>query len=232
MDLKENKQYELNIVDRLADIATTNNSELPDVLVDGYKEQLEELNNNILIFLASNTDFDNYTDEQKDKLYDTAMEQLDVLKVKIKNGECKFPLTGLEANVINKFAHQKVNYNSLTLFFGIHLKKYFFTKLTSDEFKNDNSVVDVQITFSQAIALYEVLSSIVVTGLNKDNYALANTLYNLAEISKVYEHYNNISQSTYKRIMEWNMQLSNLDISALKGEIAETVAEEIVNENK
>lgn len=229
---KENKEYELNVVDRLADIATVNSSELPDVLVDGYKEELEKLHASILEHLASNVDFDNYSEDEKNKLYDYAFIILDTYKAKIKHGICKFPLSGLEANTINKLTHQKVQYNSLTLFFGIHLKKYFFNKLVSTNFKTDNTIVDVEITFSQAIALYEILSSIVVTGLNKENYALANILFNLAEISKVYEHYNNLSQSAFKQIMEWNLQLSNLDMNALKGEISEKTAEEIINENK
>lgn len=226
-DLKENKEKqndfvmtsEDDFVKKLGNIKSDDAEANFDILLSDVKDKLDTFSNNIDTFLKENVDFKNYDEETKNKLYDEVFAIHDALKLETKHAKCKFPCTGLEIKTLINKLHKSVEYNAETLFYGLHLKSNFLNNLpkADSEFKT----YDINITMSQSIAMYHVLSTLVVKGLNKENYALANILYNLAEISKIYQYYDNLSVRLNRSIMQWNMGLSNKEASVLESSVIE-----------
>jgi hypothetical protein len=195
------------------------------------KELLDSTEKNILEFLDNNKDFDNYTEDHKNELFDTAIDMWNQLKDIIKNAKCSYKCTNLELKVIDKKLHQSIDYTAETIFYGLHLKKNFLDALPKNTNKDEFAQNDITVTFSHAVALHHLFSYITVKGLNKENYAFANILYYLTEVSKVYEHYNNMSARLNKAIMEWNMGLSKQDLSKLKEVVALETAKDVQKES-
>lgn len=218
---------ENDFINKLADITGTTDINF-GLISEESKNNIEKLDAELNEYLKTNTDFDNYTEEQKDKLFDDAIIKWNEIKDAIKNANCVFNVTGLELKVIDKKLHQNIDYTAETLFYGLHLKKNFLNDLPkiNEDFKS----VTIDITFSQSIALYHVLSSLVVRGLNKENYAYAHVLYTLAEISKVYQHYDAMSARLGQAINQWNLGLTSEDAKKLEKEIAMQVAKDAISE--
>ncbi len=208
-------------------IADTTNFSLLD---SEDKELLDSSEKNILDFLDSNKDFDKYSEDEKNELFDKAIDKWNELKDIIKNAKCKYKCTNLELKVIDKKLHQSIDYTAETIFYGLHLKKNFLDVLPKNTNKDEFAQQDVIITFSHAVALHHLFSYVTVKGLNKENYAFANILYYLTEVSKIYEHYNNMSARLNKAIMEWNMGLSKNDLNTLKTAVALETAKDVQKE--
>lgn len=230
--INQNGIYEItreeDFVDKLSSIKSDSNDINFNLLMGDVKNEIDEKNIQIEEFVKNNIDFNNYSEESKDKLYDEVIGYHDELKNLIKNAMCKFNSTGIEIKTIDKKLHQSVEYTTETLFYGLHLKKNFLNNLpkVNGEFEQ----YALTITFSNAIALYHVLSTLTVKGLNKENFALAHILYTLTEISKVYEYYDNMASRTHKMIMQWNLGLSQEDAKALNQAVTEQLLKEKIEE--
>ena len=181
-------------------------------------------------FLTDNVDFVNYTEEQKDAMFAQLTTDWLALKDIIKNAECKFDLMGIEIDTLYKKLHQNVEYTAETIFYGLNIKKKFINTLPTKT--SLWTLSKININFSMSVMLYHVISTLTVKGLNRESYAFANILYKLAEITKVYNHYDNQSAILSKSMKEWNMGLSADDINAFKTNIAEVTAQEIIDNEK
>ena len=115
---------ENDFINKLADITGTTDINF-ELISEESKNNIEKLEVELTEYLKTNTDFNNYTEEQKDKLFDDAIVKWNELKDAIKNANCIFNATGLELKVIDKKLHQNVDYTAETLFYGLHLKKNF-----------------------------------------------------------------------------------------------------------
>jgi len=210
---------EEDFVKKLGNIAAAKADDKPDfdLLLEDEKTKLDSLTAEIEGFLVDNSDFGSYSEEDKNKKFDEVFSKLDELKVAVKHGVCHFDVTGIEIKTIDKKLHQSVEYTAETLFYGLHLKENFLSSLPKPkaEFENYN----LTISFSHSVALYHVLSSMTVKGLNKENFALAHVLYTCAELSKVYTHYNNLTVALNRKIMQWNMELSGAEDAELKNAV-------------
>ena len=213
-------------VNKLADLNSGSANDF-SLLSEGVKEGLDAKEAELVKFLGANTDFENYSPEKRDELYDSAIKIWNEYKDLVKQASCKMKCNGVEIRTIDKKLHQSIDYTTETLFYGIHLKKYFVDNLP--KVKQDYDAHEITITFSNVIALYHILSTLTVRGLNKENYALAHVLHKLSEISKLYQHFDSVSARMNKSIMEWNMGLSKPDAEKLNKEIAKQVISESVN---
>jgi hypothetical protein len=216
---------ETQYIDKLADISASVGKTNFDILTDGTKETLELKEKELYNFLNTNTDFANYSETVRDEMFDSAIKLWNEYKDLVKNAPCSFKCNGLEVKTIDKKLHQSIDYTTESLFYGMHLKKHFVDTLpkVKSEYEMHNDII---ITFSNAIALYHIMSTLTVRGLNKENYALAHVLYKLSEISKVYQFFDNVSARLDKAIREWNMGLTKTDADALNSAIAKTVIAE------
>lgn len=209
--ITEEKQY----VDTLADLAKTasiiNWSLLTEESKDALKAKEEEFN----IFLKENI----INDENREDLQTSAIEKWNEYKDIVKNASCNITLNNLEVKTLYKKLHDSVEYSSETIFYGIHLKKYFIDTLPAPKNGGDFGTCKVSITFTNTIALYNLLSSVSVKGLGKEVYAFAHLLYKLSEISKIYQHYDAISAKMSHQIREWSLGLSKEQANTLKQEI-------------
>lgn len=170
------------------------------------------------------------TDENRDTIFGGAIEFWNQYKDLVKNAICNFSLNNLEIKTVDKKLHQSVEYTTETLFYGLHLKKHFVDTLPvikGGDFTNHD---DITITFSNAIALYHILSTLTVKGLNKENYAFANILYKLSEISKIYQYYESASTRLNQLVGQWSMGLTEAKTAELQATIAETIKAETVIE--
>lgn len=211
------KQY----IDKLADIAKTSGSTNFNLLLEESKTALEAKENEIKDYISSKV----LTDENKDEIVEGAIELWNQYKDLVKNAECIFTLNSLEVRTLDKKLHNGVEYDTETLFYGLHLKKHFIDLLPKPK-AGDFEAHEMKITFSLAIALYHVLSTLKVKGLNKENYAFANLLYKLSEISKVYQHYDGISLRLNQSIGQWTMGLTPAQATELEAEIKNVVNSE------
>lgn len=208
-------------VDTLSDVAKTAGSTNFGLLSEESKTLIEDKDAEIKKYLAEVV----LNDENRDTAVDAAIELWNQYKDLVKNGYCYFTLNNLEIRTVDKKLHASVEYDTETLFYGLHLKKFFIDELPSS--KGDDFIThDIKITFSNAIALYHVLSTIKVKGLNKDNYAFAHLLYKLSEISKVYQHYDAASSRLNQSIGQWTMGLNSAQATELQNAVAETVTAE------
>lgn len=156
---------------------------------------------------------------------DVAIELWNQYKDLVKNAICIFTLNNLEVKTVDKKLHNSVEYDTETIFYGLHLKKHFIDLLPNvkgDEFVTN----DILITFSNAMALYHLLSTLKVKGLNKETYAFAHLLYKLSEISKVYQYYDGVSLRTNQSIGQWSMGISPTQATELKAAVAEIAVSE------
>jgi hypothetical protein len=221
---------EADFVDKLSSIKNTDNGVNFDLLLDDTKQTIDSLNTEISDFLKSNVDFNNYSVEEKDQMFNDVINKFDNFKNYIKNTKCNFDSTGIEIKTIDKRLHQSVEYTTETLFYGLHLKKNFLNDLP--KVNNDFDTYNLSITFSNAIAMYHVLSTLTVKGLNKESYALAHVLYSLTEISKIYQYYDNLTERTNKLIMQWNLGLTQTDAKKLETAVTEQMLLEEIEKAK
>lgn len=199
-----------DFINKLADLPTNTNKEPRfEILEDKAKEKIEEKQAEILEFIETNSVEANKdkTEEERTKLFMSCIEMWDEFKSIIKNTKCKINFTNIELKVIDKKLHQNVEYTNETIFYGIHLKKHLLDTITKSK-GGDYSNTPVSISFSHAVALYHIISDLTVKGLNKETFAFGHVLYNLSEITEVYNYFDRVSSYTSKVIQEWNMGLS------------------------
>lgn len=227
------KKYDEAVIEKLATIKSDNDTNIKfEILSDGEKEKLDSLENEINDFLKNNNDFENYTVEEKDELFlKVHSEMLFDYKQLLKELTFKFELTGLELNMIWNKMHKNIEYNSETLFYGINLKYNLlntFPKVTKHDIDRKHKGLTIKST--QAIILHHVLSSLTVKGLNGENYSLANVLYYLADVSKVYQYFNSIGETLNKAILEWNLELTKQELDSAKKEVLKDLAMDEIKE--
>lgn len=179
-------------------------------------------------YIKSNTDFDSYSEEEKDQKYTELTALNDELKELIRTASYTITLNGNEFNQIKDFIRRKCEYDSQSVFYGIHLDTTFFSRYEMSVQATEEYVI----TFvgGETILLYELLSKMKLTGLKKESYMFAATLRKLSETTKIYNHYDNVSGLTYKSIAEWNFGLSKKEAEAFKKEVAKVMATEIIEE--
>jgi hypothetical protein len=216
---KKYKDVAFNENEYLALIGSRNFTQDVDfsIVPEDTKTSIEDKDKEIRNFLAENNKFDSYTEEEKDKLFTEITGKWNELKDLIKNAKARFDLSGLEISVITRKLHQNIEYSAETVFYGAHVKHTFLNNLPTKA--SDMRGYNVEITFTNAVLLYNLLSTISVKGLNLESFAFANILWKLSEISKAYTHYNKLSEITSKNISVWNMGLSADDAKKLQTEV-------------
>jgi len=213
-------------VDTLSDVAKTAGSTNFGLLSEESKVAINAKEAEVHEYLKNNV----INDENRDTIIDGAIELWNQYKDLVKNGSCFFTLNNLEIRTVDKKLHSSVEYDTETLFYGLHLKKFFIDALPN--VKGDDFLTnDILISFSNAIALYHVLSTLKVKGLNKENYAFAHILYKLSEISKVYQHYDGVSSRLNQSIGQWTMGLNPAQAEELLASVNDTVTAEAETQN-
>jgi len=216
--IKSENQY----IDKLSDIAKTSGATDFNLLVAESKTALETKEQEIKDYINTTS----FTDENKDDKVEAVIELWNQYKDLVKNAECTFAINSLEVRTLDKKLHNAVEYDTETLFYGLHLKKHFIDLLPATK-AGDFEAHEMNISFSLAIALYHVLSTLKVKGLNKENFAFAHLLYKLSEISKVYQYYDGISLRLNQSIGQWTMGLNTTQVSELDSAIKEVVKSEV-----
>jgi len=212
---------ETQYIDTLSAVAKNAGTTNFDLITAESKTAIDQKEAEINNYIKEN----NVTDENRDITVDGAIELWNQYKDLVKNASCVFTLNNLEIKTVDKKLHNSVEYDTETLFYGLHLKKNFIDTLPL--VKGDDFLThEVFITFSNSMALYHVLSTLKVKGLNKENYAFAHLLYKLSEISKVYQHYDSVSLRLNQTIGQWTMGLNPAQAEELKAVVAETVQAE------
>jgi len=213
--IKSENEY----IDALSNVAVNGQANL-SLLAEESKANIETCKKDVLDFIRGN--------EKTDDNFVTALDIWNKYKDAVKHAQCTFKINGLELKVIYNKLHRDVQYTTETLFYGLHLKRHFLDSFpkAGKEFEE----VKASISFSNAMGLYHVLSDVKVTGLNKENYAFANVLYKLSEISKVYQQYDQESAQINNEVRTWTMGINKDEAAKVEDAVAETIKEE-VNEN-
>jgi hypothetical protein len=228
MELKKSNEVtesvitaENQYVDTLSSVAKTAGTTNFGLLAEDSKVAINAKEAEINEYIKNNV----VNDENRDTIIDGAIELWNQYKDLVKNGSCFFTLNNLEIRTVDKKLHSSVEYDTETLFYGLHLKKFFVDALPNP--KGDDFLTnDILISFSNAIALYHVLSTLKVKGLNKENYAFAHILYKLSEISKVYQHYDGVSSRLNQSIGQWTMGLNPAQAEELIATVNDAVTAE------
>lgn len=209
--IKSENEY----LDALSNIAVQGQANM-SLLNEESKNKIEESKKAIVDFIRGN--------EKTDDNFLNALDLWNAYKDAVKHAQCTFQINGLELKVIHNKLHRDVEYTTETLFYGLHLKRHFLETFpkTNKEFEE----VKTTISFSNAMGLYHVLSDVKVTGLNKENYAFANILYKLSEISKVYQQYDQESSQINNEMRTWSMGIKADEAAKIQEAVAETVTSE------
>lgn len=223
----ENMAFEDATVTKLANIA-----ELPK---DNFMKKLSQEQHELFIkeeqeikeFLEANKDFENYDESTKDGLYEKVIDMYNVYTKNIKTAKAVVNFTGLEIKTIVKMLTQSVKYDSTSIYYGLHLKKHMINEFPN--VKNDGEKHDIEVTFSHAVTLHHLLSTVFVTGLSKDSIAFANIIFELGEVIRVYEHYDELSKTLNKTMGAWNLGLSADTGNQIEKLVAQTMLDEEVN---
>lgn len=192
------------------------------------KKSIEDKVDEIETYIKSNVDFDNYSEEDKDKKYEFLTSLNDELKELIKNASYVITLNGNEFNQIKDFIKKDCEYDTQSIFYGIHLDATFFSryKMQIQPFEE----YSIDFIGGETILFYELLSKMKITGLKEKGYMIASTLRKLSETTKIYNHFDNLSGMTFKSIAEWNFGLSKKEANEFKKEVAKVMATEIITE--
>lgn len=195
-----------DFINKLADLPTGNKEADFSILKNDSKEEIENKQEEIIQFLEDN-DPNKVDPENKDELFLQAINKWDEMKDIIKNAVCTVKFTNVELKVLDNKLHKNAEYNAETIFYAMHLKKHFLNMLPKT---SGGAYVshDIDITFSQSVGLYHIISDIKVKGLSESTYAFANILYTLSEITHVYNYFDRVSAFTSKKIKEWNKGLT------------------------
>jgi hypothetical protein len=205
-------------IDTLSDVAKTAGVVNFELITSASKTALDSKEAELNEYIKNNS----VSEENRDTVIDGAIEIWNQYKDLVKGGLCVFTLNNLEIRTVDKKLHSSVEYDTETLFYGLHLKKNFIDTLPSPK-GDDYGVNEIEISFSNAIALYHVLSTLKVKGLSKEAYAFAHLLYKLSEISKVYQHYDAVSLRLNQSIGQWTMGLQPGQAEQLQAAIATEV---------
>lgn len=183
-------------------------------------------------FIKTNNDFDNYTEEKKDALYQELFQTLyDDLRNTLKeNTYYSFDINGLEFNQLKTFVQDECHYDSSSIYYGIHLDATFFKRY--DKKMAPESTTKVQLLSGETILLYEILCKKQIVGIKNSGYMFATTLRKLAECAKIYNHYDELVGKTFKSMTQWNMGLSEEKLQEFKKDIVKTMATEVIEESK
>lgn len=184
-------------------------------ITEESKNEIEGWGPKIKEFLANNKDFDNYTKEQRDQLFNDVIEMHESFKKAVKNTKCQLSLHGRELKFIKDTLEDTIEYDAGTVFYGIHLKGTWLNELKY----NLNEVNNTLIGLTDTVILYDQLSTIKVKGLKEKALIFAKVLRLLAECSKIYQHYDQESERLFKLIRDWNLGLTNEDKAALAAAI-------------
>ena len=187
------------------------------------KTEIEQWEPKLKDFLTANTDFDNYTPEKRDELFNEALNMHQSFKDAVKSARSLMKMHGREINFVKNKLEDDVIYDSQTIFFGIHLKGQWLNNLKF-ELAIEN---DIQIGLTDSVILYDLLTTTKVTGLREKSYMFAKILRQLAECSKIYQHYDAESDRMFKSIREWNMGLTNEDKAQISKALKEQTAPEV-----
>lgn len=175
------------------------------LLGEGVEEEIKTQFAEIDTYLRDNVDSANVDQEEHFEKFLIVSDKITQLRDQIKNTKCTLGLTVLEIRTIEKLLRQKVKYNNVSVFYGIHLKRNLLDTLPNVS-KNANQfdVHNIDITFSNSMALYHVFETVEMSGLDTETYAFGNILYNLSEVSKIYKHYDELTNSLDNVIGLWN----------------------------
>lgn len=213
--IKSENEY----LDALSNIAVQGQADT-SLLNEDSRIKIEESKKSILDFIHSTV--------KTDDNFVEALDLWNAYKDAVKHAQCAFKINGLELKVIHNKLHRDVDYTTETIFYGLHLKRHFLETFpkTSKEFEE----VKTSISFSNAMGLYHVLSEVKVKGLSKENYAFANVIYKLSEISKVYQQYDQESSQINNEMRTWTMGIKPDEAAKVEEIVAETVTAETPNQ--
>ena len=157
-------------------------------------------------FMSTNNNFDNYTSEQRDTMYDELIAKFDAFKDQIKNTVYTYKQKGFEFNFIKDIVQNETDYGYDSVFIGIHLYATLFNRYQNKV--QPNADLELELIGGEPIILYELLSKYKVTGIKEKTFIYASTIRKLSECSKIYNHFDNKSGLLFKKIQEWNMGLN------------------------
>jgi hypothetical protein len=199
MEIKNEKDF----IENLSDLSRTKYVVNWDLLTKDSKNTLTEIENEFNEYIKNTEANTEASEEERLSKLNGALDIWDKYKDAIKGAICKVPMSSLEIKELIKKTHQSVKYNYETIFYGLHLKKYLLDTLPVTKGSSDYTNYDIECTFSMSIALYHILATVEVTGLNKENYAFASLLHKMSEISKIYQEYDNSSMRMDNNIKQW-----------------------------
>lgn len=217
------KEYISGLVDQKFDQLKLKDGLISDEVkaeLDKYPEELKE-------YLADNSDFDNYSTEEKDQKFNAAIEILERFKTSIRTAECKLSLKGRDIIWIKNRIEDDVELTSESVFVAIHLYGTWLKDIQTNI--NESSDATIQISMPNSVVLYDLLSGLKYKGLSQKALIYAKILRELAECSKYFQHYNSAADRAYKSISEWNLGLSNDEKSMVKGAILKEAMESAQN---
>lgn len=198
---------------------------------DESKSIIEDKVKEIEEFIKDNSEFKSYDEEKKDSLFKELMENKYIqLKDSIKNAWYKFDISGDEFSFVKDFAMSMCEYDASSVYFGIHLDATLFNRFGDKKYAPQDKL-NFEILSGESVLLYEIMCKKTVKGIKSDAYIFASVLRKLAECAKIYNHFDGLSASTFKKIQEWNMGLSADEIQQFKETIAVKMANEIVEES-
>lgn len=190
-------------IDKLSNLSSDGGQINFNLLNGDSATKINEGFDGIKNFIDENMDSAHGDEDEHGETFLTLIEKFSELKDSIKHTECTVELTNLELKTITKFLRQKVKYNNVSVFYGIHLKKFLLDKFPKIG-NNDFETHKINISFTNAMAVYNLFETIEVTGLGMETYAYGNVLFNLSEITKIYKHYDDLIKSTDNVIGLWN----------------------------
>lgn len=212
---------ENDFINELSDLSASAHKVNWSLINEESKNALSQAEQAIADYLESNNIIDGIDEEKRNELLLGAISLWEDYKDEIKRASCVIPFSVLELRELYKKTHQSVKYTAETIFYGLHLKKYLLNDLPNTKGQKDYTNFDIEMSFSMAIALYHLLSTVEVSGLNKENYAFASILHKVSEISKIYQEYDNTSARISQQIQMWNKGLSQ----QIEGTISEQLPE-------
>jgi len=224
MSTKIQEETALDFVSKLSDITIGSHEPNFDLLTGDSREKLDGKAEEIREFMITNKSI-GLTDTEKTELFTTVVAKWNELRELVKTAVCTVNLTGVEQKILDSKLRQSVEYNSETIFYGIHIKKYILETLNRDNFAK-TATQPIEISFSHSIIIHNLLSTVTVKGLNPDTFAFGHLVYNLGEVIKLYSHYNDLTQRVNAEMAQWNMGLDAEITEQLETLVSEQVAQE------
>jgi uncharacterized protein YihD (DUF1040 family) len=157
--------------------------------------------------------FHNLTDKERDAAFESMAETVKEGKLRLRDVKFNFCLDRNQFNFLTDLLLTKMEYTVDTVFTAMELRD-MLVDMSDAKFKNDKEIKVFEVTATEMIYMYHLISPYKVKGLGKSAFAFASVLQRIADVSKVINYYDTNFKNLTDEVLIWQstMGFDNIEV--------------------